>query len=95
MLSGRSCVRSDPRRTSIRAMATDIRSPQRVQVRFATPRRSIGPISHGGSTLRVVVRAFLIGLGLGIVFIAGPAEAWSVAAVGIIAIGSALMSWAP
>jgi hypothetical protein len=42
----------------------------------------------------VVVRAFLIGLGLGIVFIAGPAEAWSVAAVGIIAIGSALMSWA-
>lgn len=75
-------------------MATQLHRPAQVQVRFADPGAPHGPEAmRETSPIELLVRAFLVGLGLGIVVIAGPSQAWSVAAVGSIAIGSALLSW--
>jgi hypothetical protein len=75
-------------------MATDVHRLAQVRVRVANPGASHEPARRGAkSPMEALVRAFLVGLGLGIVVIAGPSEAWSIAAVGFIAIGSALLSW--
>jgi hypothetical protein len=69
----------------------------RVHIRIArrgppVPKAALGGVAHLGAAVEVIGRGLAVGIGIGILLIAGPG-AVSLTTIGVLAIGSALVSW--
>ncbi|HEV7809721.1 MAG TPA: hypothetical protein VGO64_03910 [Candidatus Limnocylindrales bacterium] len=71
-------------------MAVDLRAPDHVRFRIAGVRRRRDDLP---GWLGVTVRGLLTGFGTALVLVGGSHAVESVAAVGILALGAALVSW--
>jgi hypothetical protein len=81
----------------MQVMALPMARPERVEVRLVAPRRSfrpstLGRVPHLGAAVEAIGRGLAVGIGLGILVIAGPGAA-SLTTIGLLAIGAALVSW--
>ena len=75
-------------------MAIELRQPDHVTTRFtAASARADGRLPSPAEVAGVVVRGLLIGIGIALVVVAGPAGVESVVAAGILALGAALLGW--
>lgn len=73
-------------------MAVDLRSPEHIRIRLAGGISR--PIASRSEWLGVVIRGLLTGIGTALVLLGGShAAVISVVAVGILALGVALVSW--
>lgn len=80
-------------------MAIQLARPRDVSVRIVDPARAAGFGGHrrrrSASGLGVAARGILSGMAIGLALLAEPGSGASVATVGAIAIGAALLSWDP
>jgi hypothetical protein len=78
-------------------MALPLAHPDRIELRVAGRTRSLdfnSPRLAIRTVVGVVARGLAIGVGLGLLLIAGPGAS-SLIAAGVLALGAALLSWDP
>jgi uncharacterized membrane protein YedE/YeeE len=75
------------------AMAIEVQRPKNIQVRFARD-GTLRADRLESLVLAMAWRALLIGVAIGILLVTGSGIA-SIAFVGVIALGAALLSWEP
>ena len=75
-------------------MAIQLSRPRNVAIRIVDPVRPSG-LRRGRtvSALGVAARGILSGMAIGLALMAGPSDGVSIATIGAIAIGAALLSW--
>ena len=73
-------------------MAVDLRSPEHIRIRLAGA--AVRPGGTRSEWLGIVIRGLLTGIGTALVLLGGAhAAVISVVAIGILALGAALVSW--
>ncbi len=75
-------------------MTVRLRTPDHIRVRFASHETTPAKAGSLGLLIDVTLRGLLTGAGAGLVAFAGDrAGVGSVAAIGVLALGAALVSW--